>query len=163
MMDKAKLAWILEKHAKWLRSEAGGERANLSGANLYGADLFRAKGCFVSLLDYLATLEKDDRGWIVYKRFGMHYPTPSDWTVCAGSIIEEPFDIDRTKDCSSGINFSTREWQDKQSMCADSDIWVCRIRFEWEKWVCVPYMSDGKARTGKIELIRKLKNDKERR
>ena len=48
-------------------------------------------------------------------------------------------------------------------MLTDSDIWVCRIRFEWKKWVCVPYMSDGKARTGKIELIRKLKNDKERR
>ena len=30
---------ILEKHQKWLNSEAGGERANLSGANLYGANL----------------------------------------------------------------------------------------------------------------------------
>ena len=33
---------ILEKHAKWLRSEEGGERANLSGAYLSGADLSRA-------------------------------------------------------------------------------------------------------------------------
>ena len=30
---------ILEKHKKWLRGDDGGERANLSGANLYGANL----------------------------------------------------------------------------------------------------------------------------
>ena len=30
---------ILEKHTKWLNDENGGERANLSGANLSGADL----------------------------------------------------------------------------------------------------------------------------
>lgn len=30
---------VLEKHAKWLRGEDGGERANLRGANLRGADL----------------------------------------------------------------------------------------------------------------------------
>ena len=30
---------ILEKHLKWLNDENGGERANLSGANLYGANL----------------------------------------------------------------------------------------------------------------------------
>ncbi len=30
---------ILEKHAKWLRSEGGGERADLCGADLRGADL----------------------------------------------------------------------------------------------------------------------------
>jgi len=33
---------ILEKHAKWLRDEEGGERANLRGANLRGADLWYA-------------------------------------------------------------------------------------------------------------------------
>ena len=33
---------ILEKHLKWLRDEEGGERADLRGANLYGADLYGA-------------------------------------------------------------------------------------------------------------------------
>jgi len=37
-MEK-KIQEILEKHLKWLRNEAGGERANLGGANLYGANL----------------------------------------------------------------------------------------------------------------------------
>lgn len=43
-MDKDKLAWILEKHRKWLRNERGGERANLHRANLSGADLSGARG-----------------------------------------------------------------------------------------------------------------------
>jgi uncharacterized protein YjbI with pentapeptide repeats len=46
-MQKDDLSLILEKHLKWLRGEDGGERANLSGANLSranlsGADLSRA-------------------------------------------------------------------------------------------------------------------------
>ena len=46
-MNKEELQEILEKHQKWLNDEEGGERANLSGANLRrsnlsGADLSRA-------------------------------------------------------------------------------------------------------------------------
>ena len=51
-MDAAKLKDILDKHLKWMRGEDGGERANLSGANLpranlsganlYGANLYGA-------------------------------------------------------------------------------------------------------------------------
>jgi uncharacterized protein YjbI with pentapeptide repeats len=36
---KEQLATILEKHAKWLRGEEGGEGANLSGADLRSANL----------------------------------------------------------------------------------------------------------------------------
>ena len=35
----AELAEIIESHGKWLRGEDGGSRANLYGADLYGADL----------------------------------------------------------------------------------------------------------------------------
>lgn len=38
-MEQAKLKKILEKHEKWLNTEEGGERADLSGANLNCADL----------------------------------------------------------------------------------------------------------------------------
>ena len=46
-MDKQELKNILDKHLKWLRGEYGGKRADLfradlSGANLSGANLFRA-------------------------------------------------------------------------------------------------------------------------
>lgn len=38
-MDANKLMGVLYKHAKWLRGEEGGERADLTGANLTRADL----------------------------------------------------------------------------------------------------------------------------
>ena len=38
-MDKQELELILDKHEKWLRNEADGERADLSGADLRGAYL----------------------------------------------------------------------------------------------------------------------------
>jgi len=38
-MEQRELKEILDKHAKWTRSEPGGERANLEGAYLYGANL----------------------------------------------------------------------------------------------------------------------------
>ena len=41
-MDANKLKEILDKHSKWLRKEEGGERANLTGANLTWADLIEA-------------------------------------------------------------------------------------------------------------------------
>ena len=39
IISKTELATILEKHAKWLRCNEGGERANLCGADLRGANL----------------------------------------------------------------------------------------------------------------------------
>ena len=41
-MDVNKLKDVLDKHLKWLRDEDGGERADLSGADLSWADLSRA-------------------------------------------------------------------------------------------------------------------------
>ena len=41
-ITQSELADILEKHSKWLRGEADGEQANLSGANLWKANLWKA-------------------------------------------------------------------------------------------------------------------------
>ena len=41
-MTKEQLNEVLEKHKKWINAEPGGERANLQGANLWGANLQRA-------------------------------------------------------------------------------------------------------------------------
>ena len=41
-MTTGKLQEILDKHKKWLNEEEGGERADLSDADLSGADLRRA-------------------------------------------------------------------------------------------------------------------------
>ena len=41
--DNEKLKKIIEKHRKYYLNEEGGERADLSGANLFGANLSSAK------------------------------------------------------------------------------------------------------------------------
>src|SRR5574343_249597 len=41
-MDDKKLREILDKHRDWVYGQKGGERANLYGADLYGANLTRA-------------------------------------------------------------------------------------------------------------------------
>ena len=38
-MNKDEIKTVLELHVKWLKCEEGGSRADLRGANLYGADL----------------------------------------------------------------------------------------------------------------------------
>ena len=38
-VNKDELEKIIEKHGKFLRGEEGGERADLRGANLFGASL----------------------------------------------------------------------------------------------------------------------------
>ena len=42
IFTKKELAVVLKKHKKWLNNEDGGERANLSGADLSGTDLSEA-------------------------------------------------------------------------------------------------------------------------
>ncbi len=50
-MTKEQLAEILDKHAKWLRGEDGGARANLAGANLADANLADANLAGANLAD----------------------------------------------------------------------------------------------------------------
>ena len=72
---KEELSAILESHAKWLRLEDGGVRANLSGAYLSGADLSRAdlsranlSGAYLSGADlYGANLSGVNLSGAVYK------------------------------------------------------------------------------------------------
>ena len=39
-MTQEELSVILDKHKKWLNNEEGGEKADLRGADLGGADLY---------------------------------------------------------------------------------------------------------------------------
>jgi hypothetical protein len=60
-MDANKLKGVLEKHAKWWRNEEGGEKADLSVANLRGASLIGAdlRGAYLRGADLI---EADLRG-----------------------------------------------------------------------------------------------------
>jgi hypothetical protein len=48
-MEREKLVEILDKHSKWLRSENGGEKANLYSADLHSANLSYANLSYANL------------------------------------------------------------------------------------------------------------------
>ena len=57
---------ILKKHAKWIRGEDGGERADLCGADLRNADLCNANLCCANLRGAKNT---DKTAWDAYTAF----------------------------------------------------------------------------------------------
>jgi uncharacterized protein YjbI with pentapeptide repeats len=143
--------------------------ADLRGADLRGADLSEAdlrwadlsgadlSGC-TGLLDcaeWIARLESDDLGVIVYKRIGRTgYTPPAHWHIEPGAVLTEVVNATRTDLCSCGVNFGTREWCDGNY--PDATLWRCRIRWIDLAGVVVPYNSDGKARCGRLELIEEV-------
>jgi hypothetical protein len=164
IMNAEILRDILENHKKWLTND-GGERANLSGAdlsganlrwadlsgaNLSGADLSGASG-LLSAINFLdANFERTTDGYIAYKTFGGLYTPPDHWKIEKGSVITEVVNPDRCTECGSGINVAPLKW----IKCKyEGDIWKCLIRWEWLAGVIVPYMTDGKIRCEKVELL----------
>ena len=134
--------------------------ANLSGANLSGANLImanlseanlsRAKG-LLSAANYLdAHFDRTTDGYIVYKTFGSMYAPPQNWKIEHGAIIEETANHDRCTECGSGINVAPLKWVKEKY---HGDIWKCLIKWEWLPGVVVPYMTDGKIRCEKLQLL----------
>ena len=179
-MTQEELAKILELHKKWLNGEEGGERANLSGAdlrwanlsganlrwadlsgadlsdanlsgaNLRWANLSGAQG-LLSACNYLdAHFERVKDGYIAYKTFGAQYRAPKKWKIEVGSVIEEVVNPDRTCECGCGINVAPLEWVKRNY---SGDIWKVLIRWEWLACVVVPYHTDGKIRCERVELL----------
>ena len=178
-MIREQLQTIIDKHHKWLKDEPVGERANLSGADLSGADLRGAdlryanlsgadlRGAdlryanlsgvknLLSAIDYLdANFERTADGYVAYKTFGGQYPAPESWEIKSGAIISETVNPDRCTDCGSGINVAPLEWVRSNYK---GDVWKCLIRWEWLPGVIVPYMTDGKIRCERVELIEVVK------
>jgi hypothetical protein len=179
-MNAEALRDILENHKKWLTND-GGERANLSGAdlrwanlsganlrgadlrwadlrraNLSEADLSEASG-LLSAINFLdANFERTTDGYIVYKTFGGLYTPPDHWKIEKGSVITEVVNPDRCTECGSGINVAPLKWVKCKY---EGDIWKCLIRWEWLAGVIVPYVTDGKIRCEKIELLEIVPHD----
>ena len=128
--------------------------ANLSSANLSGANLSDAKG-LLSAVNYLeANFDRTADGYIAYKTFGGQYAAADKWIIKTGSVITETVNPDRCTDCGSGVNVAPLEWVKKRYK---GDVWKCLIRWEWLAGVVVPYMTDGKIRCERVELIEVVK------
>ena len=180
-MTPEKLAEILAAHKLYLAHKKGGSRANLSGANLSwaglsranlsganlsganlsganlsganlsGANLSGATG-LLSAVNFLeAHFDRTDAGYIAYKTFNVIYEAPAAWEIKGGAVISENVNFDRCTECGCGINVAPLEWVKSRS--ANEPIWKVLIRWEWLCGVCVPYMSDGKIRCERVELL----------
>ena len=131
-------------------SGANLSEANLSRADLSEANLSRAKG-LLSAANYLdAHFDRTTDGYIVYKTFGSMYAPPQNWKIEHGAIIEETANHDRCTECGSGINVAPLKWVKEKY---HGDIWKCLIKWEWLPGVVVPYMTDGKIRCEKLQLL----------
>lgn len=130
-------------------------KADLSGADLSWADLSEAKG-LLSTVDYLeAHFERTPDGYIAYKTFYRIYRAPDAWKIEKGSIIEENVNFDRCTVCGCGINVAPLKWVKEEY--PGTTIWRVLIRWEWLCGVCVPYMTDGKIRCERVELLEVVK------
>jgi len=120
-MKPPEIKEVLKKHRKWLANEKGGEKADLTGANLTGADLRVANLPSASkwLKDNFSTVKS---GYIVYKTFGAFNAPPDSWEIKRGCVITDIPNYDRTEPCSWGINFATLDWIKAQPENNDKEI-----------------------------------------
>ena len=125
--------------------------ADLSEANLIGANLSEATGLLPSVNFLEAHFERTDAGYIAYKTFNVIYTVPAAWEIKGGAIISENVNFDRCTGCGCGINVAPLEWVKRHD--GNGPIWKVLIRWEWLCGVCVPYMSDGKIRCERVELL----------
>ena len=132
--------------------------ADLSGAVLRSADLSGAKG-LLSAVDFLEQrFERTDTGYIAYKTFGAGYEPPKYWKIVPGAELTETVNPDRCTECGSGINVAPLEWV-KNVYPDEKPIWKVLIKWEWIPGVVVPYMTNGKIRCEKVQLIGTVKED----
>ena len=128
------------------------QRANLSGTK----GLLKASEWLKSNFDTVVSTDSKLNGYLVYKAIGnTNYNLPKYWEIKEGSFIEEVVNIIPTDDCACGVNFATKEWC--TSSYSKSNIWLCRINWIDLSSLVVPYNTNGKARCGRLELIRKVK------
>ena len=166
MKRTEKLDEILAAHKLYLAHKKGGIRANLGranlsnanliganliGANLRGANLSGAMGLLPAVNFLEAHFERTGAGYIAYKTFNVTYTAPTAWEIKGGAVISENVNFDRCTECGCGINVAPLEWV--KSRYANVPIWKVLIRWEWLCGVCVPYMSDGKIRCERVELL----------
>ena len=133
--------------------------ANLSGADLRSANLSGAKG-LISNSDWVKqNLKADKLGYICYKRIAnddntTEYSPSPHWNIKPRALLTEVVNPCRTNNCACGVNVGTLQWC--KNNYVGNDLWKCRIRWEDLPDVVVPYNTDGKFRTRKVYLIKKM-------
>lgn len=139
----------------WLKNVSF-EGAQLNNTNLKNADLSGVTG-LLSAFDWLCeNFERTSEGFIVYKIFHLVYPPPQRWNIKPGGVITETVATDRSQMHGCGVNFGTKKWVTDRNRGLSKKIWECLLPFESLIDCVVPYGTEGRARCGKLVLLRVL-------
>ena len=95
--------------------------------------------------------EKIDEGYIAYKTFGTFYSINPNWKIEVGEVLKENVNFNRNNACGCGINVAPLKWVKNQT--GDLPIYKVLIRNEWLMGVCIPYLTDGKIRCERVEIL----------
>ena len=155
-MDDRQLREILAKHRDWVYGKKGGERADLTGADLtrsdlYGADLKKTILEGINWLAYLGVVPDHQgtaRAYKVLTNAGVG-PFNGGINYLEGDVFESELDPDVNAQCSQGIHLATFRW------CLDNKQEGRRLfmfSFNVKDCVC-PIGSDGKFRVRKCRKI----------
>ena len=134
--------------------------ADLRRADLRDTNLSGATGLLPAVNFLEAHFERTDAGYIAYKTFNATYAAPTAWEIKGGAVISENVNFDRCAECGCGINVAPLEWVKREYV--NGPIWKVIIRWEWLCGVCVPYMSDGKIRCERVELLEVVRDGQEK-
>jgi len=133
--------------------------ADLSSANLSCADLSSAKNLINKYKEFIKSFKFNKKGLIVYKGIGKtQYPLNKSWEIKEGAYLQENVNFNKTDNCGCGVNFGTIDFI--KSKYPNSVIWECLIEFEDMCEIVVPYNTDGKARCGRLKLVKIIKEGK---
>ena len=128
--------------------------ANLRTANLSCANLSGVKNLTNNSVDFFKDFEKTAKGYIVYKAIGNTvYTKCDDWVIKKNSIITEVVNPCKTNSCGCGVNFGTKKWI-RDNLSTPDSIWECLLAFEDMCDLVIPYDYNGKARCGKLKLLK---------
>ena len=131
--------------------------ADLSGANLRNADLSGVKNILSAKQWLIANFDLTEFGFRVYKAIGnTSYRPNNKWVIEEGSLLEEEVNYTKTDACGCGVNFGTMTYINNNYNLAN-EVWECCLHYEDLCLLCVPYNTDGKARCGRLQLIRRVR------
>ena len=154
-ISQADLKEILEKHGKWCREEAGGQRAYLQGASLQGADLTDTIMAGINWLSYIGIIAANGKAH-AYKMTtdkGLS-PITDHAPVDYLKEIEVTADLDKdtNETCGAGINLATFQWCLSNRQDKDWRLFIYEFDVTPEN-VCCPITSDGKFRVAKARRV----------
>jgi hypothetical protein len=137
-------------------SEAILRGVNLRGANLRGADLSDANLSGAQGLptaaEFLRQFPATQTSVLVLtQKPGPYNNPPPHWTIEEGATLEEVVNPDRGTDCGCGVSFAAPGWFDT----ADN-LWLAEIAWLDLADIVVPFGTDGKARCGRLTLVRRV-------